>query len=50
MSFNEGTTSETCERFIERGFSKLVVLPAFPVADWTEELEVLASRVLPLTT
>jgi probable F420-dependent oxidoreductase len=39
-----------CERFIERGFSKLVVLPAFEVHDWTEELERLASSVLPLTT
>lgn len=38
-----------CERFIERGFSKLVVLPAFPVADWTAELERLAGSVLPLT-
>jgi probable F420-dependent oxidoreductase len=39
-----------CERFIERGFSKLVVLPAFPVDDWTAELERLATHVLPLTT
>jgi probable F420-dependent oxidoreductase len=38
-----------CERFIERGFSKLVVLPAFPVDDWTAELERLAGSVLPLT-
>ena len=39
-----------CERFIERGFSKLVVLPAFGVDDWTAELERLAGSVLPLTT
>ena len=39
-----------CERFVERGFSKLVVLPAFAVDDWTAELERLAERVLPLTT
>ena len=39
-----------CERFIERGFSKLVVLPAFAVTDWTAELERLAETVLPLTT
>ena len=39
-----------CERFVERGFSKLVVLPAFPVSDWTAELEQLAATVLPLTT
>lgn len=39
-----------CERFVERGFSKLVVLPAFPVSDWTAELESLAATVLPLTT
>jgi probable F420-dependent oxidoreductase len=39
-----------CERFVEKGFSKLVVLPAFPVADYTAELEALAETVLPLTT
>jgi probable F420-dependent oxidoreductase len=39
-----------CERFVERGFSKLVVLPAFPVEDWTAELEALAATVLPLTS
>jgi probable F420-dependent oxidoreductase len=39
-----------CERFIERGFSKLVVLPAFPVTDWTAELERLAASILTLTT
>jgi len=39
-----------CERFVERGFSKLVVLPAFAVDDWTEELESLATTVLPLTS
>jgi probable F420-dependent oxidoreductase len=39
-----------CERFVERGFSKLVVLPAFAVTDWTAELERLAETVLPLTT
>ena len=39
-----------CERFIERGFSKLVVLPAFPVTSYAEELELLAATVLPLTT
>lgn len=39
-----------CERFVERGFSKLVVLPAFAVDDWTAELEHLAESVLPLTT
>lgn len=39
-----------CERFIERGFSKLVVLPAIPPDDWTAELERLAESVLPLTT
>ena len=39
-----------CERFIEKGFSKLVVLPAFAVPDHTAELEALAETVLPLTT
>jgi hypothetical protein len=35
-----------CERFIERGFSKLVVLPATAPSDWTAELERLAETVL----
>ena len=39
-----------CERFVERGFSKLVVLPAFAVSDWTAELERLAEHVLPLAS
>lgn len=39
-----------CERFIERGFSKLVVLPLAPPASWTDELEALAGEVLPLTS
>jgi hypothetical protein len=39
-----------CERFIEKGFSKLVVLPAFAVDDWTAELERLAEAVVSLTT
>jgi probable F420-dependent oxidoreductase len=39
-----------CERFVAMGFSKLVVLPAFAVDDWTAELERLATSVLPLTT
>jgi probable F420-dependent oxidoreductase len=39
-----------CERFVEKRFTKLVVLPAFPVADYTAELEALAETVLPLTT
>lgn len=39
-----------CERFIEKGFSKLVVLPAFPVPDPTAELEALAAELLPLST
>jgi probable F420-dependent oxidoreductase len=39
-----------CERFVDAGFSKLVVLPLTPPADWTAELEALATTVLPLTT
>jgi probable F420-dependent oxidoreductase len=39
-----------CERFVAKGFSKLVVLPAFPVPDYTAELEHLAETVLSLTT
>ena len=39
-----------CERFVEVGFSKLVVLPLTPPPSWTAELEALAETVLPLTT
>jgi probable F420-dependent oxidoreductase len=38
------------EAFIERGFSKLVVVPVGDPASWTEELESLAATVLPLQT
>jgi probable F420-dependent oxidoreductase len=36
------------EAFIERGFSKLVVVPIGDPESWTEELEGLAAHVLPL--
>jgi probable F420-dependent oxidoreductase len=36
------------EAFIERGFSKLVVVPAGDPPSWTDELEELAANVLPL--
>ena len=36
------------EAFVERGFSKLVVVPAGDPPSWTEELEQLADAVLPL--
>lgn len=36
------------ERFVERGFSKLVVVPAGEPPSWTEELEALAAEVLPI--
>ncbi|HVT75637.1 MAG TPA: LLM class flavin-dependent oxidoreductase [Acidimicrobiales bacterium] len=36
------------EAFVERGFSKLVVVPAGDPASWTDELEALAAEVLPL--
>ncbi len=36
------------EAFVERGFSKLVVVPAGDPASWSEELESLAETVLPL--
>jgi probable F420-dependent oxidoreductase len=38
------------EAFIERGFSKLVVVPAGDPASWADELERLAAAVLPLQT
>jgi probable F420-dependent oxidoreductase len=38
------------EAFIERGFSKLVVVPVGDPASWTEELESLAADVLSLQT
>jgi hypothetical protein len=36
------------EAFIERGFSKLVVVPVGDPPSWSEELEALAAAVLPL--
>jgi probable F420-dependent oxidoreductase len=36
------------ERFVDRGFSKLVVVPAGEPASWTDELEALADTVLSL--
>jgi probable F420-dependent oxidoreductase len=41
---------ETCEAFVARGFSKLVVLPATEPADWPAELTHLAGALLPLQT
>lgn len=38
------------EAFIERGFTKLVVVPAGDPASWADELEALAETVLPLQT
>lgn len=38
------------ERFIERDFSKFVLIPAEEPASWDEELETLAEAVLPLET
>jgi len=40
----------TCEAFVQRGFSKLVVLPAAEPADWQAELRALADALLPLQT
>lgn len=37
-----------CEAFVERGFSKLVVVPAAEPDDWAAELTTLAEIVLPL--
>lgn len=41
---------EQLEAFVERGFSKLVVVPAGEPPSWTDELEALAATVLPLQT
>ena len=38
------------EAFIDRGFSKLVAVPAGDPASWDDELEALAAAVLPLQT
>ena len=36
------------ERFVERGFTKFVLVPVAEAGDWTAELETLAAEVLPL--
>ena len=36
------------ERFVEAGYSKFVMLPATPVEDMTDELELVAQELLPL--
>lgn len=36
------------EAFVERGFTKLVVVPAGEPPSWTDELETLAAEVLPI--
>jgi hypothetical protein len=36
------------EAFIERGFTKLVVVPAGEPVSWRDELEMLSENVLPL--
>jgi len=38
----------TIERFIARGFSKFVLVPAEEPASWSEELGEIAEEVLPL--
>src|SRR5439155_22005520 len=39
---------DTIGRFVDVGFSKFVLVPAGPVADWDEELGAMAELVLPL--
>ena len=41
-------TRAMVERFVEAGYSKFVMLPAAPVADMTDELELVAQELLPL--
>jgi alkanesulfonate monooxygenase SsuD/methylene tetrahydromethanopterin reductase-like flavin-dependent oxidoreductase (luciferase family) len=38
------------ERFLEHGFSKLVLVPAHEPASWPDELDAVASEILPLQT
>lgn len=38
------------EEWLDAGFSKFLVRPLVPPSDWTAELEMLASEILPLTT
>src|SRR5204863_5267273 len=38
---------DTIGRFVDVGFSKFVLVPADPVADWDEELGAMAELVLP---
>ncbi len=38
------------ERFLEAGFSKLVLVPAHDPASWTAELDDVAHEILPLQT
>ena len=41
-------TRAMIERFVEAGYSKFVLLPATPLADMTDELELVAQELLPL--
>jgi len=38
------------DEWLAAGFSKFLVRPLVPPSDWTEELEMLAGEILPLTT
>jgi probable F420-dependent oxidoreductase len=41
---------ERANEWLDAGFSKFLLRPVLPPADWTEELEALAEEILPLTT
>jgi hypothetical protein len=41
---------ETCERYIDIGFSKLVLVPLGDAKDWDDELSAAATEVLPVQT
>ena len=43
-----GAARQTLERFVEVGVSKFVVRPAVEPASWSDELEEIADRLLPL--
>jgi hypothetical protein len=39
---------ETCERYVDAGFSKLVLVPLTEPKDWDDELGAGAQEVLPI--
>ncbi len=48
VSTNVGELHGLIDRFVEKGFSKFIVFAIDEPADWTEDLEEVASKLLPL--